>query len=110
MLDEVLLSWSFGENGGLQFASHIELMVSRENVALDLFLLVFLGNDVSPDDFQPTRSLPDLFPKVSRSMPVRIDWVAGSAIVTEIEGQERGLSALEFRSHVDFAIADRKMN
>ena len=85
-------------------------MVSREDVAFDLFLLVFLGNEVSPDDFQPTRSLPDLLPKVSRSMPVRIDWVAGSAIVTEIEGQERGLSTLKFRGHVDFAIADRKVH
>ena len=85
-------------------------MVSREDVAFDLFLLVFLGNEVSPDDFQPTRSLPDLLPKVSRSMPVRIDWVAGSAIVTEIEGQERGLSTLKFRGHVDFAIADREVH
>ena len=94
----------------LQFASHIELMVSGKNVTLDLLLLVLLGNDVSSDDFKPTCSLPDLFPKVRSSMPEWIDRIAGCAIVTQIEGQERGLSTLQFRGHLDLAIADCKVN
>ena len=43
-------------------------------------------------------------------MPEWIDRIAGCAIVAQIEGQERGLGTLQFRGHLDFAIADRKVN
>ena len=43
MLDEVFMSRAFFEDGSLQFAGGVELMIARKNYAFQLFLIVALS-------------------------------------------------------------------
>ena len=84
-------------------------MEAREQDSIDLVFLVPFSSQVAAQDLKPALSFPDLFPEVSRLVPIA-HWIASSAILAAwitalIEGKEKCLEALELRGHLDFPIA-----
>ena len=62
MLNQILGADPFGQNGLLQFAGRIELMVPGKQDFFDLLLVVLLGDQVTAENFQPALPFPDFFP------------------------------------------------
>ena len=109
MLNQILLAWPFLAHSLYKLPGDTKLMKTREENSVNLVFLVPFSSQVSAQDFKPTFSLPDLFPEVSRLVPIA-HWVASPAVLAAwitalIEGEEECLEALELRGHLDFPIA-----
>jgi hypothetical protein len=65
VLDEELSARPFLQNLGLQLPGGVELVITREDDAGDLLLVVAPGHQIAADDLQPTVALPDFLPKVA---------------------------------------------
>ncbi|EXI77157.1 MAG: hypothetical protein AW10_03973 [Candidatus Accumulibacter appositus] len=111
MLDQVFAAGALLEHCGLNVAGDIKLMEAGEDDRLDLLFLVPLGDQVTANDFQPAFTRPHLFPKVGGAVAtLRIDRVAGGAVVALVEGQEGGGRSCEPGHHMDFGVAHGEMD
>ena len=59
VLDQVLATRTLGQDGDDELAGGVELLVAGEDELLDLLLAVALGDEVAPEDLQPTVARPD---------------------------------------------------
>src|ERR1700722_20274533 len=111
MLDQILPCWPFRQHGSQEFACGVELMKTWEDDLLDLLLFVLLSHQVTAKDFEPAMSLPNLFPQICGPMSaVWVHWIAGRSVVTLVERQKPRGWAFQLGDHVDFAVADGKMD
>src|SRR6185437_7038354 len=110
MLNEILAARSILQDCLLELAGDIELVESREDDRGELVLLVTHPNEIATQDVQPALAKPDVLPQIRSRMSGRIGRIAGTTVVSLVEGQEVRGRAHELRRHVHFAIADSEMH
>ena len=110
MLNQVTLAGAVLQHVGHQRTRSVELVVARENHALQPLLVVALANQVAVQDVEPALSRPHFFPQVGRREAVATHRVAGRAVVAAVERQEAGRRAFQLGSHPHFRLAHRKMH
>ena len=86
-------------------------MVAREDNFGDLLFYVFLGHDVTPQNFEPAFARPNFFPEIGRAVTaLSFGGIAGGAVVAAIERQELCGGAIELRHHHGLAVTDSEMD
>ena len=68
MLHQVFGPRPVTQDGSLQIPGDVELVIAREDNLRDLLFLVPLGDQVTPENFEPTLTGPDLFPEIGGAM------------------------------------------
>ena len=113
MLDQVALPRPLRQHVGHELARGVELVVAREDHALELLLVVALADQVAVQDVEPALPRPDLFPQVGGGEALGIGRVAGAARtipMAAVERQEHRGRPRQPCGHHHLGLADREMH
>ena len=110
MFDQVFAARPFRQHRRQQPARRIQLMVARENPALQALLVITHRHQIAAQDFQPAIALPDFFPKIGGGGAIRVVRIARAEVSAPIEGQEFAVWPGQQRAHLHFAIAGGEMH
>ena len=111
MLNQILPAGAVGQYGGLNGSRGVELVVAREDHALELLLGVALTNQVAPKYLEPALACQYLLPQVSGPMTaLGVHRIALRAGIPQIERQELRGGAVEPGHHLHLAVADCEMD
>ena len=110
VLHQIIEAHAFLQHCAHQFPRDVELLVAWENDPHDLFFLIPLRDKVAAEDFQPTLTLPDLFPEVGRRVSMRIRRIARAVAIALVEWHELCPGTFQPGGHLDFRVAHRKMH
>ena len=110
VLDQVLVARPVAAHRGDDGAGGVELVVAREDGVHELPGVVLPRHDVAAEDLQPRVARPHRFPQVVGGVALQVGWVARSAGVALVEGQEHGIEAVELRRHAHRRVAQRKVH
>ena len=103
------MPWPLGPRGRQKFGDGLPLVESREDDLRRLLvlpgdrvdLLRRLNVDEALNDLQPVVTLEHTLPEVRGRRTIRIDRVACSTVIAEVEGQEDCVSPRESCRHTD---------